>query len=64
MSVSLPSTKPDCGVFKAGGTQFCVNNWLKLTHDYWIIENIQGSCIEFERLPVQEVVPMEYRHSR
>lgn len=52
--------KPDFGTFIAGGTKGCLLEWLKITHDPWILEAIRGVKIEWENLPSQSSDPAPY----
>lgn len=55
--------KPECGQFIAGGISRCLNQWLKITHDPWVLEVIKGIKIEFLEVPHQEAEPEPYRMS-
>lgn len=46
-----------------GGTKFCVNEWLQITHDPWVLRLVKGVKIEWEQLPVQLAEPEPYRMS-
>lgn len=64
MSVSLlPSEKPDCGKFIAGGTRFNLRAWEQVTHDKVILGYTQGVKIDFVNWPEQWDILSEFRHS-
>ena len=47
--------------FRAGNTENFVEGWLKITHDPWIMEAVQGVHIPLEALPDQTRPPFPYR---
>lgn len=61
--MSYASGKPDCGTFVAEGTKWQVKEWLKITHNPWVISAIKGVKIEFNEVPVQMSEPEPYRMS-
>ena len=51
--VPLKGTLQEVRVKVAGRLALFHNNWLKVTHDQWVLETVQGYRLEFLREPVQ-----------
>ena len=60
--MSMPSE--DFGNFVPGGTKYHNNAWLKLTHDPFVIKNINGVRVDLEKHPHQMAVPREFQMSK
>ena len=56
-SSTVPMPNVDYGTFVPGGTQYHKNAWLTLTHDPFVINNINGVEIDLKEIPHQEAVP-------
>ena len=61
--VPLKGTLQEVGANVAGRLALFHNNWLKVTHDQWVLETVQGYRLEFLREPVQTVSPRELQTS-
>lgn len=44
-------------------TKWCLDEWLIITHDPWVLEAIKGVKIEWDNLPEQNGEPEPYRMS-
>ena len=61
--VPLKDTVQEVRAKVAGRLALFHNNWLKVTHDQWVLETVQGYRLEFLREPVQTVSPRELQTS-
>ena len=52
------------GTFRAGCTKQHLNAWLRLTHDPFVIESIQGVQVDLEEKPFQGTAPNEFQMSK
>ena len=43
--------------FIAGKTKNCFNNWIKITHDKWVLQTVCGYKLELADVPYQYSVP-------
>ena len=49
--------------FCGGQISSCIVEWMKITHDPWVLQVIEGLKIPFFKLPYQEKEPFPYRLS-
>ena len=63
--VGFPLLQNNPGEFLAGNISnfFSRPNWIKITKDQWVLNNVKGMGIPFNELPVQAVAPFPFKLS-
>ena len=49
--------------FVAGNTQYCIEEWKKITSDPFILLGVAGIRIDFEAIPLQKEIPRKFHMS-